>query len=746
MKKGLKAGVSIVASAALVSSLLAFPMTASATSGISGEVGSDTNWEVPQSYMTNTVDVDSTTYKVITTWANAWALSGPDYIGVSNSGTINQSGGSSATSDLETAQTGTMLGIWASAVNEVPNAYNWNYFYNLYRDAYGEDTDESLSAVDVQNGAQGGYDSLSGVMGYFKYRPEIIWCSNSLSSSQVATYVAEINSTNYYTGETDDDGNYTVAASGTDNDYYVDGDESYDPYIVDPSRTSSYTLLDSLYELAGYCEDVEDETADYNSDGSVTSENVTWKTMNSLPRTTRYEASTENAVSATEAALDVEKVLRGSVYYTLAKIADGTVEQKKVAFVSGTPDTTGSTCTVVSYGGPEENRGSTSGKVSMASLTVEALTTDTEASSSSSGGGGGGSPAAEAGSYTATVDELLTCDYIWVGDGSLTVSEVEDWLSNNATTDESKAALDTVGIITDIPAFMNAHNFTFEKAICGIYDISFFYPELFPDLELVTYWYDNVYHIYKENLNTCLTYGLGNATMPEGTELTDLGGETYSEEYIDQMAAEGYEYYASTLKNDETFSSYTSAGASDTYESWAETYNEAYEAGGNSSYAEGYTDGYTAGQEAAADGSTDTDSYNQGYTDGAASVETDTYYNNGYDQGYEDGLAAASSSSSTTAKKAQSMKVTKKNKTVKYKKLKKKAQKVKAITVKNYKGKLSFKKVSGSKKLSLVKGGKIKVKRGTKKGTYKIKVKVTAAGNSTYKSASKTVTVKIKVK
>ena len=112
----------------------------------------------------------------------------------------------------------------------------------------------------------------------------------------------------------------------------------------------------------------------------------------------------------------------------------------------------------------------------------------------------------------------------------------------------------------------------------------------------------------------------------------------------------------------------------------------------------------------------------------------------------------SSTSSATTAtakkvsKKAQKMKVTKKNKTVKAKKLKKKAQKVKAITVKNYKGKLSFKKVSGSKRLSLVKGGRIKVKRGTKKGTYKIKVKVTAKGNSTYKSASKTVTVKIKVK
>ena len=44
------------------------------------------------------------------------------------------------------------------------------------------------------------------------------------------------------------------------------------------------------------------------------------------------------------------------------------------------------------------------------------------------------------------------------------------------------------------------------------------------------------------------------------------------------------------------------------------------------------------------------------------------------------------------------------------------------------------------------KNGKFTVKKGTKKGTYKIKVKVTAKGNKTYKAASKTVTVKIVVK
>ena len=42
--------------------------------------------------------------------------------------------------------------------------------------------------------------------------------------------------------------------------------------------------------------------------------------------------------------------------------------------------------------------------------------------------------------------------------------------------------------------------------------------------------------------------------------------------------------------------------------------------------------------------------------------------------------------------------------------------------------------------------GKVTVKKGLKKGTYEIRVKVTAAGNAIYDKVTKTVTFKIKVK
>ena len=98
-------------------------------------------------------------------------------------------------------------------------------------------------------------------------------------------------------------------------------------------------------------------------------------------------------------------------------------------------------------------------------------------------------------------------------------------------------------------------------------------------------------------------------------------------------------------------------------------------------------------------------------------------------------------------KKNNPISVTVKNKTIKSKSLKKKKAVVKAITVKKAQGKVTFSKISGNKKFTLNKStGKIIIPKGTKKGNYGIKIKVTAKGNSKYKSKTviKKITIKIK--
>ena len=71
----------------------------------------------------------------------------------------------------------------------------------------------------------------------------------------------------------------------------------------------------------------------------------------------------------------------------------------------------------------------------------------------------------------------------------------------------------------------------------------------------------------------------------------------------------------------------------------------------------------------------------------------------------------------------------------------------KVLTVSKAQGTVTCKKVSGNGKITVnAKTGKVTVKKGLKRGTYKVKVKVTAKGNANWKSGSKTVTFKVKVK
>lgn len=103
----------------------------------------------------------------------------------------------------------------------------------------------------------------------------------------------------------------------------------------------------------------------------------------------------------------------------------------------------------------------------------------------------------------------------------------------------------------------------------------------------------------------------------------------------------------------------------------------------------------------------------------------------------------------TVTKNANTLTVKAKKPTIKYSKLKKKNQTIarkNAISVSKAKGTVTYKKASGNKKITVSKVGKFTVKKGLKKGTYKVKVKVTAAGSNAYKAATKTVTVTIIVK
>lgn len=104
-------------------------------------------------------------------------------------------------------------------------------------------------------------------------------------------------------------------------------------------------------------------------------------------------------------------------------------------------------------------------------------------------------------------------------------------------------------------------------------------------------------------------------------------------------------------------------------------------------------------------------------------------------------------SNTSTAKKTPTIKAATTSKTIKYTALKKKAQTFGIGASTNSKGALTYKKTSGSAKLTINKStGKVTVKKGTKKGTYKATIQVKAAAKGSYKAGSKSITIKVVVK
>lgn len=97
------------------------------------------------------------------------------------------------------------------------------------------------------------------------------------------------------------------------------------------------------------------------------------------------------------------------------------------------------------------------------------------------------------------------------------------------------------------------------------------------------------------------------------------------------------------------------------------------------------------------------------------------------------------------------MKATKHDRTFRYKDVKKHAKTFKAITVRRAKGRVSYKVKKGDTGvLTLKKDGRIKVRKGARKGTYSLKVKVsvpeTPVGNRLYLAGHDILTVTVKIR
>ena len=103
----------------------------------------------------------------------------------------------------------------------------------------------------------------------------------------------------------------------------------------------------------------------------------------------------------------------------------------------------------------------------------------------------------------------------------------------------------------------------------------------------------------------------------------------------------------------------------------------------------------------------------------------------------------------TIRKAANPIKLKTKKVTVKASRLKKKSQSISAKKIFKTckaKGKKTFFKISGNKKIKISKKGKLILKKGLKKGMYKVRLRMQADGGKNYKSSSKNVVLKVHIR
>ena len=130
-----------------------------------------------------------------------------------------------------------------------------------------------------------------------------------------------------------------------------------------------------------------------------------------------------------------------------------------------------------------------------------------------------------------------------------------------------------------------------------------------------------------------------------------------------------------------------------------------------------------------------------------ANTSSRTRISYAYDLGiFFDFLKETNPETTVITKEAQTIKATT-SKTFNASKLKKKALTFKIAGKASSGNKVTYKLVKSNKHIKFnAKTGVVTIKKGTKKGTYKIKVKMSVKGNSKYKSYSATKTITIKVR
>jgi hypothetical protein len=393
----------------------------------------------------------------------------------------------SAPSDLASAQQAPAVGIWGSSINENPDPYYWNYFYNFYAAENGLETVENALVNDNVAASPGQADSTlkeeyGNVSVSLSKRPDILIGCATKDSNEPTGYNDQIATINGFT---------------SDSPYYQEGDETYSPIQVGYNMSTIQDMIESVYAAAEAIQQVEAATG----------------------KTTRYG-------DVMTIAQDYETYVKGTIAYVLEELDAKGLEQKTVAVLTGYDAATG----MYTLANADSQAATSSNRPYQYVMNVSKNLSDEI-----------GSTTISAADLCAKADAIVCFNGTIenAGDGTSSISQDSILESFGETT------YDGILCATQPTTLYGMTMNSVENAMGYAYTIAYIYSDILDldPVEMCAYFYQHFLHVTSaDGLATVVRNNLETTILPEGSSTTL--SSTYSEAAIQAKLAKGLDYYA----------------------------------------------------------------------------------------------------------------------------------------------------------------------------------------------------------
>jgi hypothetical protein len=442
---------------------------------------------------------------IITATAHRAASPLPDMLGMNTKSGFGMINGAAPTK-LDEAKTKAALGIWGSSLNDSPDPYYWNYFYNFTTDDTVNNAllNSSVAASPMQADTNL-VEEYGGVSVSLYTRPQVVIGVGSVNTGtdlngyndQLTTiHNMTSGSTGYYTPAADEylggEANKEAAAA-----YY---NTAYNPQLVSYQVT---TIQDTI--------------------------NTVKNTAAAMAKVTKETGAVGRYGDASVIANNYEKYIYGVESYILSQIAAGKAQKKTIAIVNsknddGTYNLSGeiSQSATSSVRAVQYTRDTTTNLINKLNITRTKEVTNGRSGSTY---------------YVATADQLKQADAIILMDNSSDISE--ETLKDTLGSDYKGMFLSTQPS-TLYGMTMNS----VENGMAYGYVLGYLYSDTLGTnpVDLCAYFYQKFYHISDlTKLKTIVKNNFADVTLPNGIS-SELSA-SYSEKAVESQLATGMNYY-----------------------------------------------------------------------------------------------------------------------------------------------------------------------------------------------------------